>query len=342
MNTIRTSKRKTDKSTVLWGLFFEKLLQNINAAVMVADSRGSIFFVNQKFLRAFHFEEEDVLDKNWITRIVPNPLRRTIRKTFQRIKKRKKLERFDFPTLGGDGSEGYFSWMIVPLSEKRTTFYMFSGHEKRRPHKGRSVKIYADTPKSMRKARKEVIRMLFEASRTTDPDTAKHALHVMSLAAGLAKKLNLSEKKIERLKIASLLHDLGKLAIDEKILFKAGKLDKEEFEQIKKHPRWGTEVVQLVYFLDDVIPIMIGHHENYDGSGYPNGIKGKDISLEARILSVADIYEALIADRPYRKGFTREKAIEIMESEKGWKLDKRITDIFIDMLKKGKFKEEKL
>ena len=164
----------------------------------------------------------------------------------------------------------------------------------------------------------------------------------MSLAVALAKKLGLSKTKIERLKVASLLHDLGKLAIDEAILFKAGKLTKEEFEQIKKHPRWGTEVAQLVYFLDDVIPIMIGHHENYDGTGYPNGVKGKDISLEARILSIADIYEALIEDRPYRKGFPKKKAIEIMESEKGWKLDARITDIFIEMIKNEKFKEEKL
>jgi HD-GYP domain-containing protein (c-di-GMP phosphodiesterase class II) len=182
--------------------------------------------------------------------------------------------------------------------------------------------------------------MLFTAAGTTDPETAKHAARSMVFAVALAKKLKISKERIEKLKIASLLHDVGKLAISQKILFKKGKLDREEFDEIKKHPHWGSEIVHMVYFLRDIVPILINHHENYDGSGYPKGVKGDRIPLEARILSIADIYEALTADRPYRKGFSRKEAIAIMEEEKGRKLDPEITDIFLDMVRKRKLDEQ--
>ena len=150
------------------------------------------------------------------------------------------------------------------------------------------------------------------------------------------------KERIEKLKTACLLHDLGKLAVDEKILFKKGKLTAKEYDEMKKHPGWGTDVVRLVYFLKDIIPIMANHHENFNGTGYPKGIDGENIPLEARILSVADIYEALTADRPYRKGYSVVEAVVIMKEEKGKKLDPEITDVFLDMVEKGEFSEDGL
>jgi len=161
------------------------------------------------------------------------------------------------------------------------------------------------------------------------------------LATMLARKLKVSRETLEKLRSASLLHDLGKLAVDEKILFKRGKLDREEFDEIKKHPGWGSDVVGLVYILHDIIPIMASHHENFDGTGYPKGIKGDDIPQAARILAVADIYEALTSDRPYRKGFTKKEAIAIMKYEKGRKLDPVITDVFLKMIVKKEINGER-
>jgi putative nucleotidyltransferase with HDIG domain len=186
----------------------------------------------------------------------------------------------------------------------------------------------------MRRIRDEVAMLLFEAAEKCDPETAKHALRSMSFSERLAREIGLSPKKIENLKTAALLHDLGKLAVNPGVLFKAGKLTTDEFDHIKRHIVWGTDLLGRIYFLTDIVAIMSGHHENYDGRGYPDGIAGEAIPLEARILSVADIYEALTADRPYREAFLLEEAIAIMEYEKGHKLDPRLTDIFLAMIKR--------
>ena len=142
------------------------------------------------------------------------------------------------------------------------------------------------------------------------------------------------------MRIAALLHDLGKLAVDQKVLFKKGKLNEEEFEEVKTHLQWGYDILQLFYFMEDVVFIMDKHHENHDGKGYPMGISGKKIPIEAKILTVADIYEALTSDRPYRKAFSVKDAVAIMEYEKGHKLDPHITDTFLDMVREGGFEGE--
>ena len=333
-----TRKEKEDRNIVLWWLFFEKLLENVVAFVMVTDSSGRIVFANRNYLDSFSFSEKAIMGKNWITSAVPGPLKAATRKIFDKIKKKKMLCKFDSPVQIAKNVEISISWTAVPLKEKRSYFYMFVGREGKSSDK--RVNIHAATPLKLNEAYREVIELFFMASIVNDPGTAKHANRVMAFAVALAKKLKLSKARIERLKVACLLHDIGKLAVDDKILFKKGKLTKREFDEIKKHPGWGADVAKLFYFLRDIIPIMSGHHENYDGSGYPIGIKGKKIPLEARLLCVVDIYEALTADRPYRKGFTKEEALIIMEEEKGWKLDPKITDVFLDLVRKNKIKDE--
>ncbi len=332
-----SSKGKTDKSVFFGRILLKKLLRNIDASVMVTDSRGRVVFVNEKYTDFFRIPKKDIMQKYWIKKIIPESGRRAVKKIFNDIKNKKVLTRFDAPVSTGRRPEKCLCWIGVPLKEKRSYFYMFMGREVRCRSKS-AVKVHASTPKALDRSYREVIETLFTASKISEPGTAEHALRVMSFAIALARELKISKRRIETLKIACLLHDLGKLVVDENILFKKGKLNKKEFDQIKKHPHWGSEVISLVYFLRDIIPIMANHHENYDGSGYPTGVKGEDIPLEARILSVADVYEALTADRPYRKGFSPEEAITIMEGEKGQKLDPKLTDVFLDMVKKGKFK----
>jgi len=324
---------------VLWELLFEKLLQNVDFAVMVTDTAGDVIFVNERFLDFFCFSQKDIIKKEWISVIIPEEKRGEVRRIFSDIKKKKTLVLFDTPVSASERIEKYLCWTCVPLKEKRIYLYMFLGEENKGAVESR-IRVRTVSPGALKESHKKIVDILFAASKISEPDTAIHSARVMSFAVNFAKKLKLSEFRIERLKVAALLHDLGKLVVDEKILFKRGKLTKAEYDEIKKHPRTGSELARLMYFLNDIVPIMETHHENYDGSGYPDGIKGEDIPLESRILSVADIYEALTADRPYRKGFTGEEAIAIMEYEKGRKLDPNITDIFIEMLQKGELKEE--
>ncbi|MBU1084686.1 MAG: HD domain-containing phosphohydrolase [Candidatus Omnitrophota bacterium] len=325
------TKRLSD-SAALWGLFFEKLLENIDAVVMAVNKKGEIIFVNRKYRDIFKITRRNTAGRNWINYMIGEPDRRDVRRIFSGIKKRGILCKFDAPVTMLKKETRIISWVSLPLVRKRTTAYMLIGRVGKKGSRY-NVEEHALTPGELNEECEDIVDALFTASMESEPGTASHASRVMLFATALAKKLGLSKHRIERLKIASLLHDLGKLAIDEKVLMKKGKLNAKEYEQIKHHPHWGAEMINFIYFLKDIIPIMANHHENYDGTGYPEEKRGNRIPLESRILSVADIYEALIADRPYRKGFSRAEAIAIIKGEKGRKLDPKLTDIFLKMIK---------
>lgn len=330
---------KIDREIVLFKLLFQKLLENLDAIVMVTDSSGSIVFANLKYLDYFGFSAKDIIGEHWTDNIVPEDKKESIDKIFEDIIKNEVVSQIETPVLGVGNLRKHMCWMVTPLDDKPEPLYMFVGQE------GKSlfspqIKVHASTPKRIKAAGKEIIKLIFAAAKRAEPETAQHSSRVMFFAEALAKKLKITEEKIYDLKIAAMLHDLGKLAVDHRVLFKKGKLDAEEFNHIKSHLKWGADIARLIYFLKDVVPIMANHHENYDGRGYPCGVSGEGIPIEARILSIADIYEALTADRPYRKAFSEEEAIAIMEYEKGHKLDPRITEIFLDMIKNNQLKEK--
>ena len=133
-----------------------------------------------------------------------------------------------------------------------------------------------------------------------------------------------------------MLHDLGKIGISENILLKKGKLNKKEFDEIKKHPQIGADIIRPIQFLHDLIPFIFYHHERWDGRGYPTGIKGEDIPLGARVIAIADVYQALISDRPYHKAFTKNAAIDIIKKSSGSQFDPRIVNAFLKVVSKEK------
>jgi putative nucleotidyltransferase with HDIG domain/PAS domain S-box-containing protein len=330
---------KIDREIVLFKLLFQKLLENLDAIVMVTDSSGNIVFANLKYLDYFGFAVKDIIGEYWVDSIIPEDKKESINKIFDDILKKEVISQIETPVLGVGNLRKHMCWMVTPLDEKKEPLFLFVGQQ------GKSlfspqIKVHASTPKRIKAAAKEIIKLIFEASRRAEPQTAQHASRVMFFAEALARTLKIKEEKIYDLKIAAMLHDLGKLAVDHKVLFKKGKLDSDEFNHIKSHLKWGADIARLIYFLKDVVPIMANHHENYDGRGYPHGVSGENLPIEARILSIADIYEALTADRPYRKAFSQEEAIAIMEYEKGHKLDPRITEIFLDMVRKNQLKEK--
>ena len=334
----KEEREKADREIVLFKLLFQKLLENLDAIVMVTDSSGHIVFANLKYMEYFGFSAKDIIGEYWTDNIIPEDKKDSIDKIFEDITKKEILSQVETPVLGVGNLRKHMCWIVTPLDDKPEPLYMFIGQEGKclfTPH----IKVHAPTSRRIKAAGKEIINLIFEAVRRAEPGTADHSSRVMFFAEALAKRLKISEEKIYDLKIAAMLHDLGKLAVDHRILFKKGKLDAEEFNHIKSHLKWGADIARLIYFLKDVVPIMANHHENYDGRGYPRGLSGEDIPIEARILSIADIYEALTADRPYRKAFLKEEAIAIMEYEKGHKLDPRITEVFLELVRQDKVKE---
>ena len=178
----------------------------------------------------------------------------------------------------------------------------------------------------------EMVTSLAGAIDAKDPYTKGHSTSVSRYSEALARAVNLPENEVERIKIGAMLHDVGKIGIPESVLKKPGKLTDEEWEIMKQHPTIGAEkVLAPNEALRDLIPIVKCHHERLDGKGYPDGLKGNEIPLAARIVSIADAYHALVSDRPYRKGMPIEKACAILKEGAGIQWDSDLVRQFISI-----------
>ena len=165
-----------------------------------------------------------------------------------------------------------------------------------------------------------------------DKYTAEHSIRVAALAEKISRLFERSELDHRRVHIAAHLHDIGKLSVPPDVLNKPSKLSNEEFELIKRHPVLGHEVISRIAHLSSISRIILHHHERYDGTGYPYGLKGKDIPLDSRIITLADSFDAMVTSRPYRKAITISKAVNELLSCSGTQFDPQLVDKFLDMM----------
>lgn len=185
--------------------------------------------------------------------------------------------------------------------------------------------------RSLRHSDEDMLLSLAQTIELKDPYTRGHCDRVARYALQLAAVLDLPEELRIAIRHGSWLHDCGKIGIPEEILNKPGALDEDEMAIVKRHPAWGAEVARIAQCPPHLVNIILYHHEKYDGTGYPAGIRGEDIPLEARIVAVADIYDALTSERPYRKAFDRAPARDIMQSMRGTFLDPALLDLFLKL-----------
>ncbi len=172
------------------------------------------------------------------------------------------------------------------------------------------------------------VRSLVSSIDAKDPHTRGHSERVALLARRLGEQLGLSAQELDDLALSSLLHDLGKIGVDDRILSKPGRLTREEFQQIKQHPLIGYQILSPLKNLKSILPGVRSHHEAYNGKGYPDRLRGEEIPLMARIISVVDSYDAMATDRPYRKGMPLAELEEIFRRGSGEQWDPRIIDAY--------------
>jgi putative nucleotidyltransferase with HDIG domain len=183
--------------------------------------------------------------------------------------------------------------------------------------------------RSLRDGDEATLRSIAQTIELKDPYTRGHCDRVAAFALKIAEALRLPEGTRRAIKHGSWLHDCGKIGVPEAILNFPGKLSAADFEVVKKHPGWGAEVGRQANLPGEVINIILYHHERFDGRGYPTGSKGTEIPLEARIVAVADIFDAMSTDRPYAKGYEQAEAIRVMGVLRGAALDPKLVDIFL-------------
>jgi HD-GYP domain-containing protein (c-di-GMP phosphodiesterase class II) len=189
-----------------------------------------------------------------------------------------------------------------------------------------------ESNRKIAKAYDQTLEVLAGTLEMRDMDTEEHSRRVTDLTVQLAKKMEVTEEELESIYRGALLHDIGKISIPDSVLLKKGPLTEEEWRIMRTHPVTAYEVLSQVEYLRPSLDIPYCHHERWDGSGYPRGLKGEEIPLAARIFAVVDVYDALTSDRPYRKAWSKEKTIEYLLENSGSQFDRHVVKEFLEIL----------
>lgn len=185
------------------------------------------------------------------------------------------------------------------------------------------------------------IRMIATAIDAKDPYTRGHSERVCAYSLAIGKELGLSSTEMEEIRVSAMLHDVGKIGIDDRVLRKPTALNEDEFSMIKSHPFKGAQIMEPVPQLKKIIPGIKYHHENWGGGGYPDGLKGESIPLIARIIAIADTFDAMTTDRPYQKAMSPKYAAEKIRSLTGKRFDPKVVDAFLKAFEKGEIDAKK-
>jgi putative two-component system response regulator len=182
----------------------------------------------------------------------------------------------------------------------------------------------------LKKAHLDSVKVLVEAIDAKDPYTRGHSDRVTRMSLKIAFQLGFAEDRLESLEYGALLHDIGKIGIKDEVLQKPGTLDSEEYQYIQEHPLIGVKIIEGLDFFKDKIPMIRHHHEHYDGSGYPDGLLGAAIPLEARIIAVPDAFDAMTSARPHRGMMPLQDVLMELEKCKGTQFDPKVLEIFLN------------
>ena len=180
-----------------------------------------------------------------------------------------------------------------------------------------------------------IVAVLCAALDLRDNVSHGHAQRVSQLASVVAWQMGLRKEQVRLIEKAAILHDIGKLGIADSVLSKPGQLDSEEWEEMKRHPELGFQILNGIDFLKDVALVVYAHHERFDGSGYPQGLKGEESPIGARIFAVVDAYDAMTSHRPYRKAMPHKKAVEEIVRNSGTQFDPDVVMAFLEAEKRG-------
>jgi PAS domain S-box-containing protein/putative nucleotidyltransferase with HDIG domain len=307
---------------------FRTLYEQSNDAIFLYNLEGKILDVNTRVLKMLGYKKEGIISK-YIQSLLPKDEFSTVKKAFQQTKEQGDV-RFESRFIRKDGSQ-----IFVDISSKLVD-------QKKEIVQG-VVRDITEQKQSQEKLKKTIDATLDTISKlieAKDPYTAGHQQRVSQLATAIAKELSLSQDKIEGIRIASLIHDIGKIGIPTEILSKPTKLSDIEFSLIKNHSQIGYDILKSIDFSYPVANIALQHHEKLDGSGYPNHLKGDEVLLEARIIGVADVVEAISSHRPYRPALGIDKALEEISQNRGILYDPEVVDACLKLFKEKEFKFE--
>ncbi|MBF0458329.1 MAG: PAS domain S-box protein [Nitrospirae bacterium] len=309
---------------------FRSVVESTRNAIITINSEGKIFFWNRAAEDIFGYTFNEVKDKP-LTKIIPERFQEDHLKEINRVMKTGKTraigETLELYGLRKDGSEFPVEFSVARWEASVGTFFtaVLVDITKRK----QADANLAESFDNLRKAVGGIIRTLSMAVEAKDPYTAGHQRRVADLARAIATEMGLSKYQIEGVRMAGAIHDLGKIWVPTEILSKPGRLHESEFTLIKNHSHVGFEILKTIDFLWPIDQMVLQHHEKLDGSGYPNGLSGDEILIEARIICVADIIEAMSSHRPYRPSLGMNITMDEIVSNRGILYDADVVDAYL-------------
>jgi PAS domain S-box-containing protein len=311
----------------------------VPALIFYKDIEGRIVRANKIMADSLKMPIKDMIGKT-TEELFPKEQAENMRKDDKEVMisgkpKKNIIEPYDTP-------EGV-RWVIsdkIPYRDKKGKVTGIIGLAKDVTAQRKSEQELLQSYQKLKKNMDATLETMSKIIEVKDPYTAGHQQRVSQLATAIAKELNLSPDKIEGIRIASLIHDIGKIGLPTEILSKPSRLDDIEFSLVKRHSQMGHDILKTIDFSYPVAGIVLQHHERLNGSGYPNHLKGDEIFLEARILGVTDVVEAISSHRPYRAALGVDAALGEISKNKGILYDPKAVDTCIELFKEKGFKFE--
>jgi PAS domain S-box-containing protein len=316
---------------------YHSLVKNIPEVVCVISNAGVVSFINSVCLKVLGYEKSDIIGKNirellsgesgnFLIENITDELKKqnslTLELRLYRKDGKRILTEASFTKYNVNGVYMGLQAIIRDITNKREM------EEKILQSSIDNAALYDTTRKYFIKT----IDALIAAVEAKDTYTEGHSQRVSQYAIKIGKKLGLENEQIEDIKVAGILHDVGKIGISDNILQKKGKLTYEEYEEIKQHPSISNKILCPVGFSDRTLKAIAFHHERFDGKGYPYGLAGNDISIEAQVIAVADAFDAMTSTRSYRSSMSVEVAIEELLANKGSQFSPEVVDALIEII----------
>jgi len=302
---------------------YRVLFEDSRDAIYLNNQEGELIDCNLSTLELFGYSREEMLGIN-TKAVFVNP--DEYRRLQDEIVQKESVREFKAKLRKKDGTEMDCLITSTVRQAKDKSKLGYQGIIRDISELVSSRKQIDKTLNDLRKALGGTIEAMALTVETRDPYTAGHQRRVSNLARGIATEMGVSEDQIQGVRMAGVIHDIGKISVPGEILSKPGKISQNEFGIIKEHPQVGYNILKTVDFSWPIAQIVLQHHERMDGSGYPNGISGENILLEARILAVADVVEAMASNRPYRPALGIDIALKEISKNRGSSYDPKVVD----------------
>ena len=311
-----TERKAVEKKLQESEKYFKEITENSSDIILITDKNGNIKYCSRSIERFSGYTPEELIGKSGFTFIHPDDLERAVNDYSKAILSQDTAIPNEFRMIHKDGSERCLEGLGKNLLDNPDVAgFIMNVHDA--TENKRAEKKLLQTLESLRKAFGVTMQVMVSAIEMRDPYTAGHQVRAADIARAIATEMGLSQEKIDGIRIAGTIHDIGKLSIPAEILSKPTKLTDIEFSLIKEHSHSGYEMLKNVESPWPLAEIIHQHHERMNGTGYPRHLKGDEILIEARILAVADVVEAMSSHRPYRASLGIEAALEEIEKNKG-------------------------